>query len=114
MSDPRQSVFCAISDERAYQDVKWGTIKDRPHNIAEWILIAEAELNEAKKAWTKECSDQRALEELLQTAAVLVAALEQYSVQTYSHRREAEFNDPLASRDGDRHYSLHYTKLRPS
>lgn len=109
MSDSRESVFRAISDERSYQDKKWGTIQDRPHSIAEWILIAEAELQEAKKAWTKECSDHRALEELLQTAAVLVAALEQHSVFTIKDP-EAEYNNALSPRDGSRQYSLHYTK----
>lgn len=77
MKTNRENVFEAISQERLHQDRKWGTVEERPHTVAEWILIAEAELAEAKHAWTKECSDHKALEELLQVATVIVAALEQ-------------------------------------
>lgn len=77
MKTNRENAFEAINQERLHQDKKWGTVEERPHTVAEWILIAEAELAEAKHAWAKECSDQKALEELLQVAAVVVAALEQ-------------------------------------
>jgi hypothetical protein len=98
----REKVYHAIDQERLHQDRKWGTVEQRPHTVAEWILIAEAELAEAKHAWAKECSDPKALEELLQVAAVIVAALEQYQM-------EAVIQDPtdmgsLLSRQ--RHYHL--------
>lgn len=95
----KEDVFKAILEERTHQDRKWGSIEQRPHTIAEWILIAEAELQEAKHAWTKECSDIRALEELLQTAAVIFAALEQHSIEVVKHP------SPLAVQPS-RHYSL--------
>lgn len=110
MSNPRENVFNAICEERSYQDRKWGTTKDRPHTVAEWILIAEAELEEAKKAWTKECSDQRTLEELLQTAAVLVAALEQYSVVATKFPPGQNPQNLTPQVYGLRQYNLHYAK----
>lgn len=100
MEHTRTNVFNAINDERKHQDNKWGTITQRPHTLGEWILIAEAELQEAKHAWAKECSDTRALEELLQTAAVLVAALEQNGVVT---------TDKVVHERGvQRHYALNH------
>lgn len=108
MPTPQENAFNAISEERIYQNRKWGTIKDRPHTIAEWILIAEAELEEAKRAWTKECSDLRALSELLQTAAVIVAALEQHSA--YACQSSLCHEAPADAHDKDRHYSLHCGK----
>ncbi|RJR12830.1 hypothetical protein C4588_01640 [Candidatus Parcubacteria bacterium] len=108
MENPREAVFNAITEERNYQDRKWGTVKDRPHSIAEWILIAEAELEEAKHAWTKDCSDLNALKELLQVAAVVVAALEQHQIKLLYHHwytNNAESTVPLYLQT-TRHYSL--------
>ena len=76
--DIRQHVFDAINRERTYQDHKWGGIADHPHTVAEWILILESELQEAKKAWVHGKGDAAALCEILQVAAVAVATLEQH------------------------------------
>jgi hypothetical protein len=73
-------VFQAITRERIYQDVKWGTLAQHPHTVGEWLLIVEAELNEAKQGWVKGKGDAEALRELVQVAAVVVAALEQHGV----------------------------------
>ena len=111
MTTSKEDVFKAILEERSYQDRKWGSIEKRPHTIAEWILIAEAELEEAKRAWTKDCSDIRALEELLQTAAVIFAALEQHSIEvSYYHWWKESPDKKLAalSMGNARHYGLNY------
>ncbi len=79
-SSNRLSVFDAIVAERAYQDEKWGTIKDNPHTIPEWILIMEKELAEAKAAYFQRPADREMLDEIRQVIAVGVACLEQHGV----------------------------------
>jgi len=70
----------ATRDEREYQDKKWGTVEERPHDVAGWLLIMEGELAEAKQAWIKGVGDKDALLEILQVIAVGVACLEQHGV----------------------------------
>jgi hypothetical protein len=74
----RADVFAAIDRERAWQELKWGTNTEHPHTVGEWLLIVEAELAEAKQGWVKGQGDYDALRELVQVAAVAVAALEQH------------------------------------
>jgi hypothetical protein len=73
-------VFEAISRERAFQNAKWGKPHDLGHNIPAWLLIARKELREAEDAWVEQTGDDKALEEILQTAAVLVACLQHHGV----------------------------------
>ena len=73
-------VFKHIVDERIYQDEVWGTIEEHPHDVPGWLLILERELAEAKEAWMTRNGDQAALQEILQVAAVAVAALQQHGV----------------------------------
>lgn len=71
----------AVSIERKYQDDKWGPVEDKGHSLAEWVLIAEAELAEAKQAVIKGGSGRNSVRsEIIQTMAVLRAALEQHGV----------------------------------
>lgn len=74
-----EHVFGAIARERAYQDEKRGTATQRSLSIAEYLLIADAELSEAKAAMHRE-RHRQALEELLQVIAVGVACLETHGV----------------------------------
>ena len=69
----QHAVFAAISRERSYQDAKWGY---NPHTVGEWLLIMQAELDEAKQAWIKNPGDGPALTEILQVISVGVACLE--------------------------------------
>lgn len=72
----------AISGERTFQDSKWGPISVAGHSIAEWVLIAEAELAEAKQAVIKGGSGRNSVRsEIIQTLAVLHACLEQHGVE---------------------------------
>lgn len=77
---PISDVAAAVCRERDYQDRKWGSLKEHPHTVGEWLLIMEAELHEAKQAWCKGKGDHGALEELLQVVAVGFAAMEQHGV----------------------------------
>lgn len=81
----RKHTLCVISTavetERRFQDEKWGPIEEKGHSLAEWVLIAEAELAEAKQAVIKGGSGRNSVRsEIIQTMAVLRAALEQHGV----------------------------------
>jgi hypothetical protein len=69
----RQSVYAAIDGERAYQDLKWGTIETNPHGLIEWRNIAYRYLGHPDSVLRGDGRDQFRM-----TAAVLIAALEQY------------------------------------
>lgn len=74
----KAEVYAAITRERAFQDWKWGPLAVNSHTIAEWLMIMESELFEAKLAWTDNAEPESILQEILQVAAVAVACLEQY------------------------------------
>lgn len=67
-------VLQAIQSERIYQERKWPNHK---HTVAEWILIMEKCLNDAKQAWYRNPDDYKVLHEIRQVVAVGVAAMEQ-------------------------------------
>jgi hypothetical protein len=75
-------IFGAILGERQFQDTKFGPLTNGGgHTLGEWILIAEAELAEAKLALIKGGTGRNSLRsELIQTAAVILAALEQHGI----------------------------------
>lgn len=75
----RGVVFRMINKERDYQDVKWG---NNLHTVGEWLLIMQAELDEAKEAWVKNKGDAKALDEMLQVISVGVACMEQHSQES--------------------------------
>lgn len=71
-----------IDLEREFQDKKWGSPKENPHTPAGWFMLIEAELAEAKHALIKggEKRDSWRME-LVQVAALCIAALEQHGVE---------------------------------
>lgn len=70
----------AILKERAFQDEKFGP--GSKHTIGEWLLIMDAELQEAMKALVKGGTGRDSvLMEIVQVAAVALACLEQHGVQ---------------------------------
>ena len=74
-------VFEAIRREREYQDRKWGTIKENPHSFLRWIDIVRKKAKEADedaRCWDSNHSIAKV--KLLQSAAVIVACLEQVGV----------------------------------
>lgn len=73
----RQEVYDAIDAERLHQEIKWGM--DKPQSLPGFLLVIENELAEAKEGWCKNLQGKSApLNELVQVAAVCVAALERY------------------------------------
>lgn len=72
-------VLAAVIDERTYQDQKWGTVDENPHTVGEWLLIAEAELAEAKAAWLKTGDMQPVLAEVRQVAIDTLSSIDMLS-----------------------------------
>lgn len=73
----KQEVYDAFTNERDYQDKRWGTIKDHPHSLIEWIVIAEDCLAKAKAGWFK--GDLNAMKVgIIKAGATATAALEQH------------------------------------
>jgi hypothetical protein len=87
MSD-RNEIYSAINDERVFQDRKWGTIEEHPHEIGSWLTIMRQLLNDAERAYMSERGDTGALEEIRKVVAVGVACMEQHGVV---HRNPAHF-----------------------
>lgn len=74
-------VLDLIRDERSYQDQKHQSIDDSPHEVGTWLLLIEAELDEAKHALIKGGRGRDTWShELIQVAALCVAALEQHGM----------------------------------
>ena len=71
----QETISLAIQKEREYQDKKYG---GHSHTIAEWILIMEKELHEAKKAYFQNSSNEHMMAEILQVVAVGVACMEEH------------------------------------
>lgn len=76
----REEVYRVIDGERKYQDWKWGSIEDRPHEVGAWIALMENLLEDARRAWGCSRSDMPALDELRKLVAVGVACMEQHGV----------------------------------
>lgn len=77
-------VVAAVMRERAYQDATWG---GRPHTVGEWLLILQAEIDEAKQSWVKGRGDADALWEILQVVTVGFACMEQHGIVNREARR---------------------------
>ena len=81
MTTDFNAVVAAVQEERTYQDELHGSIQDAPHEMGTWILLIEAELNEAKLALIKGGEGRNALRaELVQVAALCIAALEKHGL----------------------------------
>jgi hypothetical protein len=76
----RADVYKAIDGERDYQDWRWGTVQDHPHDVGGWIVIMEQLLADAREEFTRQAGDVGALTELRKVAAVAVACMEQHGV----------------------------------
>lgn len=80
-------VLQAIQSEREYQEQTWPLHR---HSVAEWLLIMEHCLLDAKRAWYKG-GDEKALHQIRQITACGVAAMEQCGAPL----RELRNKEPL-------------------
>lgn len=73
-----QSVLTAVHDERVYQNRKWGTIEEHPHEVGGYLTLMRKLLRDAEDAWQSQRGDVGALDELRKVVAVGVACMEQH------------------------------------
>lgn len=76
----RNIVFDAIDSERDYQDGKWGTVQEHPHEVGGWITLMRKLLTDAEAAWASSNGDAKALVEIRKVLAVGVACGEQHGL----------------------------------
>lgn len=76
----RGKVFDAIDSEREYQDRKWGTPAEHPHEVGGYLTLMDVHLQRAKAAWAGANNDTEALESLRKVLAIGVACAEQHSI----------------------------------
>ena len=79
----------ALRTERCFQDNKHGTLESGKgaHTVGEWVLLIEAELEEAKCALIKGGTGRDSvLSEIVQVGALAVACLEQHGTREIKER----------------------------
>ncbi|MGR9108746.1 MAG: hypothetical protein ACU843_17655 [Gammaproteobacteria bacterium] len=76
----RSLVYSAIDEERAFQDRKWGTIAEHPHEVGAWLTIMRSLLVNADAAYSGQRGCSGALDEIRKIVAVGVACMEQHGV----------------------------------
>lgn len=93
----RARVYAAIDSERRFQDLKWGTIQDHPHEVGAWITLMRKLLADAEAAWCGANNDVAALREIRKVIAVGVACCEQHGVEDrFLHTKVLEEEDDNA------------------
>lgn len=80
----REQVYEAINSERYYQDRKWGSVQDHPHEVGGWLTLMRKLLRDAEDAWASSDGDYKALLELRKVLAVGVACAEQHGLPARS------------------------------
>lgn len=83
----QHKVFESIASEREYQDRKWGTPTDHPHEVGGYLTLMDVHLQRAKAAWAGANNDREALVALRKVLAIGVACGEQHGLP---HRPRAE------------------------
>lgn len=84
--EQRQKVFDAINSERDWQDRKWGTIQQHPHEVGAWLTLMRKLLADAEAAWAGANNDTAALHEIRKVIAVGIACGEQHGMpKRYAH-----------------------------
>lgn len=76
----QEHVFGVIRGERSYQDGKWGSIQDRPHEVGAWLALVQLHATRAIAAWAGATHDLEALNELRKVLAIGVACAEQHGL----------------------------------
>jgi hypothetical protein len=76
----QDKVFQAIASERDYQDRKWGTPAEHPHEVGAYLTLMDVHLQRAKAAWAGANSDTEALIALRKVLAIGTACAEQHGL----------------------------------
>lgn len=86
----REDVYSAIDSERDFQDRKWGSVDEHPHEVGAWILLMQKHLRDAENAWCSSDGHYTALREIRKVLAVGVACAEQHGIQHRSKHESIE------------------------
>lgn len=89
----QEDVLAAVVGERSYQDQKWGTIQQHPHEVGGYITLMRKLLSDAEAAWAGSRGDDDALDELRKVVAVGVACFEQHGVPSRVRKEPAMNHD---------------------
>ena len=73
-----REVLSALHDERVFQNRKWGTTTDHPHEVGGYLTIMRKLLADADEAWSSNRGDEGALDEIRKIVAVGIACMEQH------------------------------------
>lgn len=73
-------VLAAVVGERSYQDRKWGTPREHPHEVGGYLTLMRVHLAKAEAAWAGSRGDEGALDVLRKVVAIGVACFEQHGV----------------------------------
>ena len=73
-------VLAAVIGERSFQDRKWGSVSQHPHEVGGYLTIMRKLMSDAEAAWASSRGDEGALDELRKVVAVGVACMEQHGV----------------------------------
>lgn len=76
----REKIYEAIDSERQYQDRKWGTVEQHPHEVGGYLTLMRKLLTDAEAAWASSNGDYSAMNEIRKVLAVGVACAEQHSM----------------------------------
>lgn len=78
MYEINKDVLSAVHDERVFQDRKWGTTEEHPHEVGGWLTIMRKLLTDADAQWAGKRGDEGALDEIRKVVAVGIACMEQH------------------------------------
>ena len=78
--EPRSSVFAAITEERDYQDKRFGSTTTHPLDVPGYLMIMRKHLKRAMDFQPTEKGNTKALHEIRKIVAVGVASLECHGV----------------------------------
>lgn len=70
----------SIQTEREYQDRKWGSPAQHPHEVGAWLALMQVHLTKAMTEWAGANNDHTALIELRKVLAIGVACAEQHGL----------------------------------
>lgn len=76
----RDHVFDSISDERRYQDQKWGDAERHPQSVGAFLTLMRVHLARAESAWAVASNNIEALDHLRKVLALGVACGEQHGM----------------------------------
>ena len=77
MYEIKPEVISAVHDERVYQNRKWGTIAEHPHEVGGYLTLMRKLLADAESAWCTQRGDEGALDEIRKVVSVGIACMEQ-------------------------------------